>query len=414
MGNFATIQFRSMNEAEALSSEAVLASGEPLHITDTNGLIMGDGVTPVQSLTPISGGAGGTGPTGPTGPQGPTGASGDGTLPLSTRSAGYEDSDVTIVNGDLGSMLVMEPTTVRSISFPAGINTDATVAALVGVTNLGTANLTFPGSSVSAITLGTWQRGTRSYQAAGSTTVTSATVSVDSTFSGATDLGLLVFVASAHDVTVGSRTITATYNGVSMTQLIAPTSVNEQSRPCITVFHLENPAAGANNLVVTFGDACRSYVIDAVPTNGFSTFEDANGASYIPNGGTHTETVTATGDNRFAMAFLAVQGHDTLPHSSGVGTQLRSGESGTANVASDVAYSIYAVGDLDSTSAAFNMSFGDDGFSAASIALIPAPGGGGVTFYPNSTPTNLPPGGTYMFMFIGDTDKVVVAGDVAT
>lgn len=409
---FANVQMRAMMDAEASASTLVLAKGEPLFISDANAIVIGDGTTQVQSLTPVA--SGGVGSPGPTGPQGPAGPSGDGTLPLSSRAAGYEDSDITLANTDIGTMLVMVPTVARTILYPTGVNTDSSIGALIGVVNLGTANILFPGAAPELIELGTWQTFKRSYQAEGSTTVTSATHSVDSTFVDADTPGLMVFVFSAHEVTTSPRTITATYNGVPMTQILAPTTSNEQSRPCITVFHLLAPASGANDVVVTFGDACRSYVIEAVPTNGFGSFEGAGSSDSGPNGGSITQNVTATGNNRFAFACLAVQGYDTLPHASDTGVSLRTGESGTSNTASDLAYSIFGVADLDTTTAAFGLTYGDDGFSVAGFALAPSSGGGaGVTFFPNSTPTQLQPGQAYMLLAIGDTNKVVVAGDSA-
>lgn len=110
----------------------------------------------------------------------------------------------------------------------------------------------------------------------------------------------IIFVAAG---TINGNTLTATYNGVSMT------SIESETAGTITTyfFYLKNPASGANNVVVTISAGSAGNSISAVSASyngvrGNPTLDSTPSGTFANPGTTLSVVLTTVADNCWAIS----------------------------------------------------------------------------------------------------------------
>lgn len=337
---------------------------------------------------------------------------------MSSRNSGAPlDADTTLAASDYSTILQYATTAVRTVSLPAAVVSATSDVQEIQISNLPDSisplQIRSDGSGSGDITFGTIFENTRSYQGNGATTENSVTLSVDATAAGSNQY-LLVAVIYQADAD-STKSFSATYNGTSMNVVLAPTSEREQFIPGVALLGLANPAQGANDLVLDFNAEIRSRTVIAVPMAGVSGVENATGSRQSPASSVNL-AITSGDVNRVLFAFAGQQNY-AAQQAGGItftpGEELVQGASGTNNVASDHSY---AAGRIVNPQAGTNNVLIDfqavsDGVGYGGVAIVPVASAGTVSFMPNSLPTDLQPGETYVLQIQGSSGYVLVGGD---
>ena len=130
------------------------------------------------------------------------------------------------------------------------------------------------------------------------TRVSSATVNTVSFTTAGSNRYLIVNVRLIN----GGTTATATYGGVSMTQI--GTTVNPATNNYLLTFGLANPALGANNIVVTANIA--GYIdVTAASYDGASSVEVISSGNSIPAASVDNTLTTLTDNSWMLVSFAS-------------------------------------------------------------------------------------------------------------
>lgn len=204
-----------------------------------------------------------------------------------------------------------------------------------------------------------------------STGFTSTAFTFSHTTSGS-DRGLIVCVANDNTI---DQTFTATYNGVSMTQ-VSTQVYGASVPPRVTVFRLENPATGTNDVVLTPSDNT-TFGVAAISFTGVhqTTMTDT---AVTATGSTTPITVDVTGSSDGMVIDCAATDITGLVAVATVGA----GQTSRFNPATSSSY-VNAYGSTETGAGAVTMSWAIDQnvpWTTIGVNIVAASGAADPTF----------------------------------
>lgn len=120
----------------------------------------------------------------------------------------------------------------------------------------------------------------------------------------------VIFFVMAMATQDTARSVTATYNGVDMEELVTETTTTTSRRYRVSIFGLDNGSSGANNCTATFSNTMASCVLGAMCIEGQAA---------SPKGDTDTNTagcvtsITTTQANSIILSAACVRSNTTPP-----------------------------------------------------------------------------------------------------
>ncbi|MEZ5848589.1 MAG: hypothetical protein R3C70_17720 [Geminicoccaceae bacterium] len=216
--------------------------------------------------------------------------------------------------------------------------------------------------------------------------------------SGGEDRCLVAIILyQAH--TAQARSFTApTFNGVPMTEALAPTSPGDKGRPGVAIYVLPDPSTGSHPFDFSAGEnlmSCIAVLVSLTGVDQADPIDIAGGASDAGDAATIATTLAATGSG-LLLGGAAFQGHDGHAATGAGLDMIRRGVSNTANLWNDQAFytgskAVEAAGDV-TASVTFATSDGrGDGWCIIRGSGSVGGGGTGVVVEPPSGLRFVPP-----------------------
>ena len=208
-------------------------------------------------------------------------------------------------------------------------------------------------------------------------------------------VAIILYQAAA----AGTRAFTApTFNGVPMTQALAPTSPGDKGQPGVAIYRLVDPSTGSHPFDFSAGEnlmSCIAVLVSLTGVNQADPVDVAGGASDAGDAASIATTLTASGSG-LLLGGAAFQGHDGHAATGAALDLIRRGVSNTANLWNDQAFytgskALAAAGDVTATVTFATTDGRGDGWCIVKGSGSIGGGGTGVPVAPPSGLRFVPP-----------------------